>query len=130
MNPEPQNDTSEQIRSVSIGNITVRLARVREEMLMAIDLRRRIAERSKKNEAMVDAVQEVTEDLLVNLVLDSSDIGRIITELAGGRVGTEELLEILTGITTGEDRNREERRRDARQKSGRSPRRRSAGSQR
>lgn len=115
MTAESQGTPQDESHLVKIGKITVKVAPVTEGMLIAVDLRRRVAEASGKDEDMVEVVQEVTKDLLINLVVDPDDIGKIITELAHGRVSPEELLEILTGIGSAEDgKSREERRRNAR----------------
>lgn len=113
MTTEPQAAPQNEKRLVKIGKITVEVAPVKEEMLIAIDLRRRVAEVSGTDEDMVDVIQEATKDLLINLVVNPNDIGKIITELSSGRVGMDELIETLTGVTTG-GRNREERRESAR----------------
>lgn len=124
-----QNDGTE-MRELRIGDITVNVLGITEERLIAIDLRRRVASRissggnsnGSPNVEGIEILQQTMEDLLVNLVPDADDIDRIISELANGRVGYEELLRMLCGSDAESPGNREERRRNSRQgrRSGRS----------
>lgn len=124
-----QNDGAE-MRELRIGDITVNVLGVTEERLIAIDLRRRVASRissggnssGSPNIDGIEILQQTMEDLLVHLVPNVDDIGRIISELADGRVGYEELLRMLCGSDAEVPGNREERRRNYRQgrRSGRS----------